>query len=75
MNIRKYCEYFNINETYFPCIDESAINAGVDWQATYPHETFIKLMVLVKVNALMLLKKFWKHLKMIYAFIGISLSR
>lgn len=44
MNARKYCEYFNINETYFPCIDESAINAGVDWQATYPHETFIKLM-------------------------------
>lgn len=44
MNARKYCEYFNINETYFPCIDESAIYAGVDWQATYPHETFIKLM-------------------------------
>ncbi len=44
MNARKYCEYFNINETYFPCIDESAINAGVDWQATYPHETFIKLL-------------------------------
>ncbi len=44
MNARKYCEYFNINDTYFPCIDESAINAGVDWQATYPHETFIKLM-------------------------------
>lgn len=44
MNVRKYCEYFNINETYFPCIDESAINAGVDWQATYPHETFIKLL-------------------------------
>lgn len=44
MNDRKYCEYFNIDETYFPCIDESAINAGVDWQATYPHETFIKLL-------------------------------
>lgn len=44
MNARKYCEYFNINETYFPCIDESAIHAGVDWQATYPHETFIKLL-------------------------------
>lgn len=40
----KYCEYFDINETYFPCIDESAINAGVDWMATYPHETFIKLL-------------------------------
>lgn len=32
MNVMKYCEYFDINETYFPCIDESAINAGVDWQ-------------------------------------------
>lgn len=44
MNIMKYCEYFDINETYFPCIDESAINAGVDWKKTYPHETFIKLL-------------------------------
>ncbi len=44
MNEMKYCEYFNIDETYFPCIDESAINAGVDWQKTYPHETFIKLL-------------------------------
>lgn len=40
----KYCEYFDINEAYFPCIDESAINAGVDWKNTYPHETFIKLL-------------------------------
>ena len=44
MNVMKYCEYFDINETYFPCIDESAINAGVDWKNTYPHETFIKLL-------------------------------
>lgn len=44
MNEMKYCEYFDINETYFPCIDESAINAGVDWKQTYPHETFIKLL-------------------------------
>ena len=44
MNAMKYCEYFDINETYFPCIDESAINAGVDWKQTYPHETFIKLL-------------------------------
>ncbi len=40
----KYCEYFNVDEAYFPCIDESAINAGVDWSATYPHETFIELL-------------------------------
>lgn len=40
----KYCEYFNVDEKYFPCIDESAINSGVSWQATYPHETFISLL-------------------------------
>lgn len=40
-----YCEYFDVNETYFPCIDESAINTGeVDWNSTYPHETFIGLL-------------------------------
>ena len=39
-----YCEYFNVNETYFPCIDESAINAGVQWETTYPHETFIEML-------------------------------
>lgn len=32
MDNRKYFEYFDIDETYFPCIDESAINAGVDWK-------------------------------------------
>ena len=40
----KYCEYFNVDEKYFPCIDESAINSGVSWQATYPHEAFISLL-------------------------------
>ena len=40
----KYCEYFDVNETYFPCIDESAINAGVQWEATYPHDTFIEML-------------------------------
>jgi len=49
MSYMKYCEYFDINETYFPCIDESAINAGVDWKATYPHETFIKLLKTTEV--------------------------
>ena len=39
-----YCEYFNIDEAYFPCIDESAINAGAPWETTYPHETFIELL-------------------------------
>ena len=26
----KYCEYFDVNEKYFPCIDESAMpHAGI----------------------------------------------
>ena len=25
MASKKYCEYFDVNEAYFPCIDESAI--------------------------------------------------
>lgn len=44
MAVNKYCEYFNVNESYFPCIDESAINAGAPWETTYPHETFIILL-------------------------------
>ena len=24
----KYCDYFDIKEKYFPCVDESAINGG-----------------------------------------------
>lgn len=44
MTGNKYCEYFDVNETYFPCIDESAINAGEPWETTYPHETFIELL-------------------------------
>ena len=44
MASKKYCEYFDVNEAYFPCIDESAINAGVAWEQTYPHETFIELL-------------------------------
>ena len=44
MASNKYCEYFDVNEAYFPCIDESAINAGAPWENTYPHETFINLL-------------------------------
>lgn len=44
MASNKYCEYFNVDEAYFPCIDESAINAGAPWETTYPHETFIELL-------------------------------
>lgn len=40
----KYCEYFDVNEKYFPCIDESAINSGAAWDTTYPHQTFVDLL-------------------------------
>lgn len=40
----KYCEYFDVDEAYFPCIDESAINKGAAWDNTYPHDTFIELL-------------------------------
>lgn len=41
---KKYCEYFDVDEKYFPCIDESAINEGVQWEATYPHQAFIDMI-------------------------------
>ncbi len=44
METTKYCDYFDVNEKYFPCIDESAINNGAAWDTTYPHETFIELL-------------------------------
>lgn len=44
----KYCEYFDVNEKYFPCIDESAINSGAAWDTTYPHKTFIGLLTLME---------------------------
>ncbi len=40
----KYCDYFEVNEEYFPCFDESAINSGVTWDDTYPHKTFLELL-------------------------------
>ena len=45
---KKYCEYFDVRDAYFPCIDESAINAGAPWNTTYPHETFIELLMSVE---------------------------
>lgn len=41
---RLYCEYFDVDEAYFPCIDEGAIRAGAKWETTYPHQTFISLL-------------------------------
>lgn len=40
----KYSDYFNVNEGYFPCFDESAINNGATWDDTYPHDTFVDLL-------------------------------
>ena len=44
MEIGKYRQFFDIDEKYFPCIDDSAIEAGAEWKNTYPHETFISLL-------------------------------
>ena len=43
-NNNKYREYFDIDERYFPCIDDAAINAGAPWDNTYPHSTFIDML-------------------------------
>ncbi len=40
----KYREYFDIDEKYFPCIDDAAIDAGAPWENTYPHSTFIDML-------------------------------
>lgn len=42
--IEKYRQFFDVDEKYFPCIDDSAIEAGAPWDNTYPHETFIQLL-------------------------------
>lgn len=44
----KYCDYFDVDEAYFPCIDESAINEGAPWENTYPHDTFVELLKTVE---------------------------
>lgn len=43
-NNNTYDQYFDINEKYFPCIDDSAIEGGARWDDTYPHKEFIKLL-------------------------------
>lgn len=42
--MNKYSEYFDIDQDYFPEINESSIKAGVDWQKTFPHKTFVDLL-------------------------------
>lgn len=44
LEVGKYRQFFDIDEKYFPCIDDSAIEAGAPWENTYPHETFIELL-------------------------------
>ena len=39
-----YKDYFQIDENYFPCVNESAINAGLKWDGFFPHSTFIDLL-------------------------------
>jgi hypothetical protein len=45
-NNNKYREYFDIDEEYFPQVNDSAIAAaGPDfWTRTYPHYTFIEML-------------------------------
>ncbi len=44
VDIGKYRQFFDIDENYFPCIDDSAIEAGAPWKNTYPHTSFIDLL-------------------------------
>ena len=43
--ITVYKDYFQIDENYYPCVNESAINAGLEWDKFYPHSKFIELLV------------------------------
>ena len=38
----KYCEYFDVDETYFPCIDESAINITSEKQSRKKMQKVVK---------------------------------
>jgi hypothetical protein len=41
----KYREYFNIDEQYFPQINDSSIKDNPElWRQTYPHVTFIEML-------------------------------
>lgn len=43
-DIQKYKDFFEVDENYFPCIDDSAIEAGASWEDTYPHKAFVDLL-------------------------------
>ncbi len=38
-----YKDYFEIDENYFPVIDQHSIASGAKWQDTFPHETVVGL--------------------------------
>lgn len=45
MNSKKYKNYFQINESYFPAVNEDVIRTQPNhWKTYYPHESFIKLL-------------------------------
>ena len=45
MSSKKYKNYFQINESYFPAVNEDVIRTQPNvWKSYYPHETFIKLL-------------------------------
>ncbi len=46
LNNNKYREYFDIDEEYFPQVNDSAIAAASPdfWTRTYPHYTFIEML-------------------------------
>lgn len=45
MESKKYRNYFQINESYFPAVNEDVIKTQPDhWKTYYPHESFIKLL-------------------------------
>lgn len=46
MSNNNYREYFDIDEEYFPQVNESAIAAASPdfWMRTYPHSTFIEML-------------------------------
>ena len=43
MAVDNYRTYFDLDDAYFPQINETTI-AKAKWENTYPHETFIKLL-------------------------------
>ena len=61
----KYSEYFDIDEDYFPIINDSTIHTheATDpdfWMRTYPHESFIKMLrELEKILARLNKKSLW----------------